>query len=233
MSIHHTPAGNRVTLREIGIGAAILVVLAVVLTGLFLKNQAEARRAASSRNLQQWGIALNLYLIDNENQLPETGKDPEPPEQKTAWFNALPPYISQPALADLPPGSRPRPGVPSLWIDPASKPVKVWDPTVFYFHYGMNKFLQPVEGTRSFRISEISHPSRVVFLTEVAGYVPAIGPEDVVFRQGGAPPTSPTAETLVLFCDGHVEFVTRQVLVNDPNARSAAAAETGVSWFQN
>lgn len=233
MSIYHSPTGNRITLREILIGAAILVVLAVVLTGMFLKNQAEAQRTASSRNLQQWGIALNLYLIDNENQLPDTGREPVTPEQTRAWFNVLPPYISQPALTDLAPGNRPRPGVPSLWIDPASKPVRVWDPEVFFFNYGMNKFLQPVEGTRSFRISEISHPAHVVFLTEVAGYLPAIGPEDVVFRHGGAKPTSPKAEALVLFCDGHVELVTRQVLVNDPNARSAAAAETGVSWFQN
>jgi len=232
MSLYHSPTEKRISLREILIGAAILVVLAVVLTGIFLKQQAEARRLASSRNLQQWGIALNLYLIDNENQLPDVGKDPVTPEQKKAWFNALPPYISQSPLADLPAGSRPRPGVPSLWIDPSSKPVKVWDPEVFFFNYGMNKSLQPVEGTRSFRIYEINYPAHVVFLAEVEGYIPAIGPEDVVFRQGGARPSSPKAETQVLFCDGHVQLVTREKLVNDPTALSAAAAEQGVSWFQ-
>ncbi len=233
MSLDHAPTEKRNTMREILIALAILVVLAAVLAAIFLKQQGEARRVASSHNLQQWGIALNLYLIDNENQLPEIGQDPVTTEERKAWFNALPPYISQTPLAELPPGKRPRPGVPSLWIDPSTRPVKVWDPEVFFFNYGMNKFLQPVEGTRSFRIFEINHPSNVVFLTEVAGYTPAIGPEDVAFRHGGAKPTSSKAEAHVLFCDGHVQFVTRQILVNDPTALSAAAAETGVSWYQH
>lgn len=232
MSLYHSPTEKRITLREILIGAGIVVVLGVLLAIIFMKQKAEAQRTASSRNLQQWGIALNLYLIDNENQLPEIGKDPITPEQKKAWYNALPPYISQQPLADLPPENRPRPGVPSLWIDPATKPVKIWDSSTFFFNYGMNKFLQPVEGTRSFRIYEINFPANVVFLAEVEGYSPAIGPEDVVFRHGGAKPNNPKAETQVLFCDGHVQFVTRQQLVNDPNALSATAAETGVSWFQ-
>jgi prepilin-type processing-associated H-X9-DG protein len=232
MSIYHSKSEKRISLREVLIGLAILVVLAVVLSAILMKQKAEATRVASSRNLQQWGIALNLYLIDNENQLPETGAEPVAAEQKKAWFNALPPYISQSPLADLPEGKRPRPGVPSIWIDPASAPVRVWDPAVFFFNYGMNKFLQPDAGTRSFRIYEINFPSHVVFMTETDGYSPAIGPENVAFRHGGVRPTNPKAEAHVLFCDGHVQPVTRQQLVNDPNALQATAAETGVSWFQ-
>lgn len=221
-----------ITLREILIGLAILVVLAAVVSAILMKQKGDAKRVASSRNLQQWGIALNLYLIDNENQLPEVGAEPVTAEQKKAWYNALPPYISQTPLADLPDGQRPRPGVPSLWIDPASDPVKVWDSSVFFFNYGMNKYLQPVEGTRSFRIYELNFPANVVFMTETAGYSPGITPENVVFRHGGVRPANTKAEAHVLFCDGHVQPVTRQQLVNDPNALSASSAETGVSWFQ-
>ena len=232
MSIYHSKSEKKISLREVIIGLAILVVLAVVLSAILMKQRAEAVRVASSRNLQQWGIALNLYLIDNENQLPEIGAEPVTPEQKKAWYNALPPYISQSALADLPEGRRPRPGVPSIWIDPASREVRVWDPAVFFFNYGMNKFLQPEAGTRSFRIYEINFPANVVFMTETEGYSPAIGPENVVFRHGSGSATSPKAEAHVLFCDGHVQPVTRQQLVNDPNALAAPSAETGVSWFQ-
>ncbi len=232
MSICHANTEKRITLREVIVGFAILVVLAVVLAAILMKQKAEAKRVASSRNLQQWGIALNLYLIDNENQLPDADAEPVTPEQKKAWYNALPPYISQTPLADLPEGRRPRPGVPSLWIDPASREARVWDPSVFFFNYGMNKSLQPLEGTRSFRIYEINFPANVVFMTETEGYSPAITPENVVFRHGGVRPASPKAEAHVLFCDGHAQPVTRQQLVNDPNALSASAAETGVSWFQ-
>ncbi len=220
------------TLMEVLVAGAILAVALIVAFVVFQKNQGDALNIASSRNLQQWGIALNLYLIDNQNELPETGRDPVTPEQKKAWFNALPPYVSQTPLASLPPGERPRPGLPSFWIDPATKPVKAWDPDVFFFNYGMNKNLQPVAGTRSFRIYEISRPANVIFLTEQEGYIPAIGPEEVVFRHGPQGMLNPKALAHVLFCDGHMQLMSRAVLVNDPATLEAATAETGVSWFQ-
>lgn len=223
-----TVVERKITPREIAIAAGILVVLGIAIFAILRKNAGEASRVAGFRNMQQWGIALNLYLMDNENQLPEVGGTPITAEQKKAWYNALPPYISQRGLADLPAGERPQPGVPSLWIDPASKPVKSWDPEVFYFNYAMNKFLQPVEGTRSFRINEINYPANVVFMVEVNDYQPAAGPQDVDFGTG----KGSTAVSNVLFCDGHVQSVSRQKLVDDPNAVTAAAAEHGISWFQ-
>ncbi len=226
------PRKSKITARELIIMGVVVVALVAALAAIFLKNEADAKRTASFRNLQQWGIALNLYLIDNENQLPEVGVDPVTPEQKSAWYNAMPPYISQTPLADLPPGQRPRPGVPSLWIDPSSKPVKVWDQDAFYFNYAMNKYLQPVKDTRSFRIFEINFPGSVVFMVEVAGYSPGAGPEDVKFRQGSSSGTGPDAKTHVLFCDGHVQLVTKKQLVDNPDALSAASAEQGVSWYQ-
>jgi prepilin-type processing-associated H-X9-DG protein len=69
-------------------------------------------------------------------------------------------------------------------------------------------------------------------MAETEGYSSAIGPEEVAFRHGGTRVTSPKAESHVLFCDGHVQFVTRRMLVDDPNVLSAEAAETGISWFQ-
>lgn len=229
---YREPVPRRITAREIIIAGVILVVLVAVVWTILGRQKADALRVASSRNLQQWGIALNLYLIENENQLPEVGGDPITPEQKKAWYNALPPYISQTPLADLPAGQRPRPGVPSIWIDPVTKPVKAWDPEVFYFNYGMNKFLQPEADKRSFRIYEINFPANVVFMAGTQGYAPGIGPEEVFFRHGATGAANPNAETFVLFCDGHVQPVTRQKLVNDPEALKASAAENGVSWFQ-
>jgi prepilin-type processing-associated H-X9-DG protein len=94
----------------------------------------------------------------------------------------------------------------------------------------MNQFLQPDANVRSFRIYEIDHPANVVFMTEVNAYEPAVTPERVDFRfgPGGA---SQRAVANVLFCDGHVEPVTRARLEN-PEARLAATAESGISWFE-
>lgn len=210
----------------------IAAVLAAVGFGAVARKGEDAKRIGSARNLQQWGIALNLFLMDNNNQLPEIGGTPITEQQTNAWYNGLPLYLSKPGLGELPPGQRPRPGVPSMWIDPTTQPVRAWDPDVFYFNYAMNGALQPQEGVRSYRIYEISHPGNVVFLAEVDGYAPSIGPEDVVFRHGGVKPSNPRAAAHVLFCDGHVQAVPRAVLVDDPASRLAKTAGEGVSWLE-
>ncbi|MDD5201376.1 MAG: hypothetical protein PHC88_16420 [Terrimicrobiaceae bacterium] len=217
--------------REILLACAVGILLVIAAIVWLLARGRDASGIASARNLQQWGIALNLYLIDNENQLPEVGATPIEAKQEKAWYNALPAYLSQTPLAELPVGSRPKPGIPSLWIDPSSKTPRVWDPEVFYFNYAMNRYLQPQEGVRSFKINELNFPGNVVFLTEVNDYEPSVTPDTVAFLHGNRP-NSPSAIANVLFCDGHVAPVTRAVLVDDPNARSHAAAENGVSWFE-
>ncbi|HEY5793168.1 MAG TPA: hypothetical protein VIS74_07705 [Chthoniobacterales bacterium] len=226
------PVHRKTSLREWILMAVILGMLAVIVSAIFLKQQGDARLVAGSRNLQQWGIALNLYLIDNDNQLPGVGGVPVAPEQTQAWYNSLPPYISGTPLADLPPGKRPRPGVPSPWIDPASRPVRVWDASQFYFEYGMNQALQPDSRARSFQIYEIDSPAHVVFMAPVSEYAPAATPGRVVFRYGGNP-GGPNASAFVLFCDGHVEKVTRARLVQAPASRLAASVAAGkLSWFE-
>ncbi len=217
--------------REILLALTVGVLLVVFIAVWLLNRGSDASGADSARNLQQWGIALNLYLIDNENQLPETGELPIEASQGKAWYNALPPYLSQTPLADLAPDDRPRPGVPSLWIDPSLKPVRAWDSSTYYFNYAMNQALQPQAGVRSFKINELNYPGNVVFLAEVNGFDPMVTPDTVTFRHGSKK-NSPTAIANILFCDGHVAPVTRAILLDDPASRSAAAAENGVSWFE-
>jgi prepilin-type processing-associated H-X9-DG protein len=215
--------------REIFLACIVGLLLLVTAIVWLLGRGRDAAGAASAQNLRQWGIALNLYLIDNENQLPEVGSAPVDANQTKAWYDALPPYLGQTSLAELPAGQRPRPGAPSLWIDPAVKPARVWDPEVFYFNYAMNRALQPQAGVRSFKINELNAPGNVVFLAEVDGYDPDVTPETVAFRHGRTKSAAAIAQ--VLFCDGHVAPVTRAVLASD-DALTAAAAEHGVSWFQ-
>lgn len=213
--------------REVLIIGLVLVILAISLVAYFQSRKSDASAVVSARNLQQWGIALNLYLIENENQLPTVGTSPITTDQTTAWFNALPPYLGQSALAELPAGQRPKPGERSLWINPAIKAPRVWDPEVFFFAYGMNRFLQPDPALRSFKIYELTYPGNIVFLTETDGYEPAATPESVIFRTEGG-----RTFANVLFCDGHVAPVTRETLVDDPASREAATAATGPSWFE-
>lgn len=209
--------------REIILAVIVALLLALAAFGWQQSRQRDASGLAGARNLQQWGIALNLYLIDNDNHLPSVGGDPISPKQESAWYNALPPYLSQTPLANLSEEQRPRPGDASLWIDPGTKAPRIWDSSVFFFHYGMNRYLQPDKNLRSYKVNELGRPGNVVFLTEVDGYEPFAIPDTVTFRHGT------TAN--VLFCDGHVAPVTRAVLVDDPLTLLSSTAEEGVSWF--
>lgn len=217
--------------REILLLSLVAIGLIVAGIGWFMGRGSDASAAQSARNLQQWGIALNLYLIDNQNQLPGVGATPITAAQTSAWYNALPPYLGQGSLADLPPGSRPKPGVSSLWVVPGQREPRFWDNDVFLFNYAMNRALQPDATVRSFRIYEIEFPQHVVFMTEVNGYDPGVDPDTVDYRWGPGG-VSPRAFANVLFCDGHVEPVPRATLTDDPAARRAANARDGVSWFE-
>ena len=215
------------------LAGVVLMVLALVLGNIWMKQQEEAREADALRNMRQWGIALNLHLMDNDNRLPEVGYTPVDKEQTNAWFNALPLYISQTPLAALPEGERPRPGVPSLWMNPRLKPRRIWDPSEFFFAYGMNRYLQPDPSLRSFTIPELGHPSQIIFLSEQESFSPALEPRDVVTLWGKGRPNSPTSEAFVLFCDGHVERIPRSRLVDIPsNLGTEHLSEGGISWFK-
>lgn len=224
---------NPMTTRQLLLFTAALLALALGLFTLFQKKEAGKKEAVAMRNLQQWGIALNLYLIDNGNELPGVGAEPVTAEQSTAWFNALPPYLSRKPLAGLPPAERPRPGVPSFWMNPAFKPRRVWDDSQFFFALAMNRFLQPDPALRPFRINELGIPSKVIFLSETESFSPALDPDGVYSAWKSPKPNTKGSASLVLFCDGHVELVPRAALL-DPAALAAPAPGFNLpaSWFK-
>lgn len=200
-------------------GVGLAAVATLLPAYLSVKDRASA--AAGTKNLQQWGIALNLHLMDNVNQLPEVGSAVVDSAQPKAWYNSLPEYVNLPELSSVPVGQRPRPGDKSLWMDPASKPLRAIPAEGFYFNYGMNKFLQPTTSDRALRVTDVPNPSGVVFMTRVAGYAPWVIPDDVVFSETQSAP--------VLFCDGHAELVSRNALINENALANPPAA--GVNWL--
>ncbi|MFZ4682210.1 MAG: hypothetical protein ACOYMS_06890 [Terrimicrobiaceae bacterium] len=206
------------------LAGAVGVTAVVTMVPAYLSLQAKARQVSGLQNLQQWGIALNLHLMDNANQLPETGSSAVVPEQRNAWYNSLPEYIGERALADRPVGQRPRPGDKSLWMDPAAKPLQAIPEESFYFNYGMNKFLQPDPTDRTARVTDFGRPGQVVFMTRVSGYTPWVIPDEVVFPSARSGPMEVRAATPVLFCDGHTELLDAGRLIGEPSGNS-------VIWF--
>jgi hypothetical protein len=221
------------TTKQLLFATALLVVLALSLFALLQKHQAGRKEVIAMRNMQQWGIALNLYLIDNRNELPQTGQVPITTDQTQAWFNALPPYLSRKPLAELPPTERPRPGVPSFWMNPMLKARRVWDNEQFFFALAMNRWLQPDPALRPFRINELGVPSKVIFLSETNCFSPLLDPDTLYSAWRASNPNSASSASFVLFCDGHAELVPRSKLL-DPAALLAPTDSFPLpaSWFK-
>jgi prepilin-type processing-associated H-X9-DG protein len=214
----HFPRIGAWTRRETIVVLLLGVMLLIFLVPFFARRRATSAEAASTTNLLQWGIALNIHLIENENTFPRVGPATPDPTLAKAWYNSLPRYLSQKTFAEMTPDTFPQPGERSIWIDPA---VKTKLPGQFLFHYGMNRHLQPILASESYQTYDLEQPASVVFLTEIESRDPGATPDSVVFRHGPY-----RSYALVLFCDGHVAPASRETLVDpiemgspDPNVR--------------
>lgn len=216
------------TRREVVVVITLVVLAVAVALPLYQGQKAAARQQASANNLMQWGIALNLFLIENKNQLPAVGPVPGAAKDPYAWYNALPLYLSQKPLQDLPEESRPRPGQVSLWTDPSAELPADYTEGEYYFTYAMNRWLQPKPVGLAYKVYELADPGGTVFLTEVAGRDPGAMPADAAFRYVTGKPKKPAAH--VLFCDGHVELVDREVLSDRSGANDPEVPLLEVNW---
>jgi prepilin-type N-terminal cleavage/methylation domain-containing protein/prepilin-type processing-associated H-X9-DG protein len=162
----------------------LLVVMAIIaiLAAMLLPALSSARQRSSGvfclNNLKQWGAALHLYTMENNDFLPPEGwtnphKTPSISQETNSWYSLLPQEIGLPWYFDMPwrtnadidPGR-------SIWICPAN-PRRSNGNNLF--HYCLNENLDGT-GTddRRTRIDTLRHPSSVVYLFDSKN-LPAVG----------------------------------------------------------
>lgn len=197
----------------------------VIVVPVYISHAEKTAQQASRNNLLQWGIALNLFLIENQNELPLTGSNTPTPNEELAWYNSLPLYLSQPALTEI--AFTPS-AIKHLWINPAAPEQPIAQGNQFFFYYGMNHWLQPRRDS-PLRIYDIEDPTATVFMTEIYSTSPHSLPDRVDYRFGKKAPSG-EAIAHVLFCDGHVEAVPKSKLSDNPAAHDPKSQISHPTW---
>src|SRR5438067_5991858 len=110
------------TLIELLVVIAIIAILAAMLLPALSRAKGKAQAINCLSNLRQWGIGLQISLVDNGDMLPRDGTDnggqytpdtgaqtgPGSPRDENAWFNVLASVMADKPLSnyfDLPGGN--------------------------------------------------------------------------------------------------------------------------------
>lgn len=188
------------TLIELLVTVVIVALLAAVGFGVYGGAITARNQAESAARLRQWGAALASYASDNSGSLPCRGQGIQPVTQldrREDWFNALPPFMGQPAYCDLlASGRRPKENEHSIFIRPGAK-----DPGgPVFLSYGMNMNLSPWNLPQPTFLAAIERPAATVFLAESSGKYASTYPSSRPY--GCVAPYAGKGN--ILFLDGHV-----------------------------
>ncbi len=99
------------TLIELLVVIAIIAILAAMLLPVLASAKQKAQATQCMNNLRQWGLAFHMYADDNHDAVPDEGNvaaainDGGSPTATDnyhyAWYNCIPPSISEQPLVNL------------------------------------------------------------------------------------------------------------------------------------
>ena len=253
------------TLIELLVVIAIIAILAAMLLPALAGARQRACRIACLSNLRQWGLALDMYLDDNKQVFPDFSIANNTPGAragydqdnilwtdlagfavggygKGAWFNALPPYVSQKALWQYAANPAAFVNGRSIFNCPTARflPTEVNPLNRVAFSYGIN-----FRGTNGlvpagspFKATMVLHASAFVFFSDVranSGETPFYGANPL--NDLGAPRGSlnhlssrHNAGANLTFLDGHAAWYRYTYMAYRKAAKIGDPGDPDINW---
>jgi len=196
------------TLIELLVVIAIIGILAAMLLPALNKAREKGYAAKCISNMHQWSLALNMYNDDWSDYYPYDGDEASPVmavANSNAWFNVLPPYINQRALAD-----QYNAGIfstvrnPNIWVCQSGtnkNPSVSKTQTIFYYSISTCMHAETATASHTYRRSDFTAPSSTIVFCEEPedGFPETNGKYDLVTRHSGG--------SNFVLGDGHVEWI--------------------------
>jgi len=154
------------TLIELLVVIAIIAILAALLLPALSRAKAAAKAATCRNNLKQWGLATQLFVLDNEDHLPKNGSS-SGNSTTEGWYVDLPNVMNFPIYARMPWRTNDTIDLGhTVWICPSNTRRSNGNNL---FHYYLN---ENVNGTNQVKITSIRLPVATVWLYDNGGLAP-------------------------------------------------------------
>jgi prepilin-type N-terminal cleavage/methylation domain-containing protein/prepilin-type processing-associated H-X9-DG protein len=205
-------SGAGFTLIELLVVVAIIAILASMVLPALARAKAMSTAATCLNNLKQWGVATQMYALENEDFLPPDGSVTGN-STNNAWYIDLPKTLGIAPCTEMPWYSDSSASLgKSIWICPSNPRVSV-QTSHMLFHYCLNENINGTgKASRSVRLSSISRPSKAVWLFDSKNQPPC-GSVNFV----GTNTHNEAAQ--MVFLDGHASRINRRAVWNFTNKK--------------
>ena len=256
---------NGFTLIELLVVIAIIAILASMILPVLARAREKANRTACMSNMRQWGLSLDMYLDDNTQILPDFSIANSTPGARSgydqdnilwtdlasfaaagygnsAWFNALPTYVSQKPLWQYAADPTNFVGANTIFNCSTARfvPSEVDPLTRVAFSYGIN-----FKGTNGavpapapFKGTSVKHPSAFVFFSDVranSGETPFYGSNPL--NDLGAPRGSlnhlssrHSSGANMTFLDGHAAYFKYTYVAYQEGTKIGDPGDSDINW---
>ena len=160
-SIPSRRADHAFTLIELLVVIAIIAILAALLLPALSKAKAKAQSVTCLNNLKQWGLATQMFALENNDLLPKDGS-PNGTSVNEGWYIDLPRVLGQPSYQLMEWRTNANADIGrTIWICP-SNPRRSNGNNLF--HYCLNEHVNASGSGNQVKLSTIPKPSYTVWL---------------------------------------------------------------------